>query len=362
VDHFLDRALFQAGIGRKTLDAMFEAIFSEIGLGRRILSLKARNMGLASVAWYDLGAPLPLEDSKPIPWERGCGMVREAFGRAYPGLEDYFGEVLGRQWVDYEPRKGKRPGAFCTSSSHIGQARVFMTYNRTVGDVLTLAHEVGHAYHSHVMRDLRPLAQSYPMTLAESASTFGEMLLIDGILESPDIAPAQKALILDTEVGHGAIYLLDIPVRYRFEKALYEQRADGELSVSQLKQLMAATQREVLGDVLNRGDEDPYFWASKLHFYITQTTFYNFPYTFGYLLSRGLFAQFKDLGPDFLPRYERFLRLTGSDTVENVARRSIGSDLESPDFWVASIRSLRGPLGRLEDLLPQVLPQAGAAQ
>jgi oligoendopeptidase F len=356
VNHFLDRALFQSGIGQKTLDAMFEAIFSEIDLPRKILKSKARNMGLQTIAWYDLGAPLPLENPEPISWEQGREMVGKAFSRAYPALEDYLQQVFDRRWVDYEPRKGKRPGAFCTGSSYLGQSRVFMTYNRTLGDVLTLAHEVGHAYHSHVMRSLRPFAQYYPMTLAESASTFGEMILIDGILGDPDISAAQKALILDTEVGNGAIYLLDIPVRFQFEKALYEQRACGELSVSQLKRLMADTQRDVLGEVLNPGDEDPYFWASKLHFYITGVTFYNFPYTFGYLLSRGLFAQFKESGPDFLPRYEDFLRLTGSDTVENVARRSIDQDLEQPDFWVSSIRSLREPTAQLQELVPSVVP------
>ena len=103
--------------------------------------------------------------------------------------------------------------------------------------------------------------------------------------------------------------------------------------------------------IIEEGGEDPYFWASKLHFYITGVTFYNFPYTFGYLLSRGLFSLFKKEGPDFLPKYEEFLRLTGSDTAENVARRSIGQDLESPDFWVESIRTLKIPFDKLKRIL-----------
>ena len=234
-----------------------------------------------------------------------------------------------------------------------------MTYNNTLGDVRTLAHEAGHAFHSHMLRDLRPYAEDYPMTLAESASTFGEMILTEGILGDPDVSDAQKALTLDMEVGHGAIFLMDIPVRYEFEKALYDERASGELSVSRLKDLMVETQRRIFGDVLQEGAEDPYFWASKLHFYITGVTFYNFPYTFGFLLSRGLFAMFQKEGPDFLPRYEAFLRLTGSDTAENVARRSIGRDLEAPDFWVEAIRSLEAPLEQLEAILPEVLPSAG---
>ena len=121
---------------------------------------------------------------------------------------------------------------------------------------------------------------------------------------------------------------------------------------------MIETQQRVFGDVLEEGGEDPYFWASKLHFYITRVTFYNFPYTFGFLLSRGLFAAFKKEAKDFLPRYEEFLRLAGSDTPENVARRTIGRDLESPDFWAEAIHSLDKPANDLEAILPRVLPRS----
>jgi oligoendopeptidase F len=150
---------------------------------------------------------------------------------------------------------------------------------------------------------------------------------------------------------------MDIPVRYLFEKKLYEERADGEVGVSRLKELMVATQREVFGDTLETGGEDPYFWASKLHFYISSTTFYNFPYTFGFLLSRGLFSMFKQEGPAFLPRYEEFLRRTGSDTAEGVARSTLDCDLEDPKFWIEAIKTLENPLAELENILPEVLPE-----
>ena len=356
VPHFLEVALFQSAISRKTLDAMFDAIFSEIEVGRRIQRFRAKSMGLEKVAWYDLGAPMPFPDVSPMDWDEGKSLVQGAFARAFPALGSFTQNMYDRRWIDYEPRAGKRPGGFCTGSPMISESRIFMTYNRTMGDALTLAHEAGHAFHSHVMRDLRPFATHYPMTLAESASTFAEMILADGVLSDPDVDELQKAVVLDSEVGHAGAYLLDIPVRFEFEKALYEERGNGELSVSQLKALMTDKQREVLGDVLQDGEEDPWFWASKLHFYITGVTFYNFPYTFGYLLSRGLYAMFRKEGPDFLPRYESFLRLTGSDTAENVARRSLDSDLEQPDFWVQAIRSLEEPLAQLETLSPRVLP------
>ncbi len=357
VDHFLDIALFQAAVTRKTVDAMFEALMANLEIPRSILRLKATVMGQNGVAWYDLGAPLDLPGQEPLSWDRAKSLVSGSFTRAYPSLANFFNQqIIEKNWVDWEPRAGKRPGGFCTSSMLSKESRIFMTYNESLGDVLTLAHESGHAYHGLMMRDLRPYARGYPMTLAETASTFGEQVLMNGVLDDPSTPDREKALILDVQTGHGAIYLLDIPVRYEFEKAFYEERPSGPLSVSRLKQLMVETQRRVLGNVLERGGEDPYFWASKLHFYITGLTFYNFPYTFGYLLSRGLYRIFKQEGRTFLPKYEEFLRLAGSDTVENVVMQTVGEDIQKPDFWNAAIMTLEEPLNALQAILPAVLP------
>ncbi len=355
IEHFLDIALFQAAISRKTLDAMFEALFANLAIPRRILQLKAKLIGDSSVHWYDLGAPLNPADQASLSWEQGRTLVKNAFDRCYPALGNFFQTVVDQNWIDWEPRSGKRPGGFCTGSMLSKESRIFMTYNEALGDVLTLAHETGHAFHGYLMREVRPYGRIYPMTLAETASTFGEQVLMNGLSADPSTSDAQRALMLDVEVGHGAIYLLDIPVRFEFEKLFYEERHKGELTVSRFKDLMVETQRRIFGDVLARGGEDPYFWASKLHFYITGLTFYNFPYTFGFLLSRGLFAMFKKEGPGFLPKYEEFLRLAGSDTAENVVKRTLGRDLEQPEFWIEGIQSLEEPLNRLENLLPTVL-------
>jgi oligoendopeptidase F len=356
VDHFLDIALFQSAVSRKTLEAMFAALFANLEIPRRVLRLKAKVMVRPGVAWFDLGAAIDLPKQEKLSWEKARSLVGQSFHRAYPALGDFFErQVVAKNWIDWEPRAGKRPGGFCTSSMLSKESRIFMTYNESLGDMLTLAHESGHAFHGFQMRDVRPYARSYPMTLAETASTFGEQVLMNGLLADPAISDAEKAIILDIDAGHGAIYLLDIPVRYEFEKAFYEERQKGELSVSRLKNLMIETQQRLLGDVLERGGEDPYFWASKLHFYITGLTFYNFPYTFGYLLSRGLYAMFKKEGAAFLPKYESLLRLAGSDTSENVVKRTMNCDLETAEFWVEAIRTLEQPLHRLENLLPKVL-------
>jgi len=355
IDHFLDKALFDAAVSQKTLDAMFEAILSERELSRSILRLKADAMGMDGIAWYDLGAPLPFPEQDKLSWDVAKDMVQSSFSKAYPALGEFQQMMYDKEWIEWEPRPGKRPGAFCTGSRLLRESRIYMTYNKSIGDVRTLAHEAGHAFHSWVMRDLRPYQRGYPMTLAESASTFGEMIQTEGLLQDPNVTDIQKALTLDQEVAHGAIFLMDIPVRFQFERAVYEERKSGELSVTQFKDLMVETQRDVFGGVLLEGGEDPYFWASKLHFYITGVSFYNFPYTFGFLLSRGLFAVFKEEGPAFLPRYEEFLRLTGSDTAEGVAKRSLGEDLEQPDFWVRAIRTLEEPFAQLKEILPNTL-------
>jgi oligoendopeptidase F len=356
VEHFLEIALFQSSITRKTLDAMFEALFSRLEVPRKILRLKAKLLARPSLAWFDVGAPLELPGQEKLSWEKATSMVGKSFERAYPALGKFFEQqVIGKDWVDWEPRTGKRPGGFCTSSMLTKESRIFMTYNQSLGDVLTLAHESGHAYHGVMLRDIRPYGRGYPMTLAETASTFGEQVLMNGILDDPAISATQKALILDIETGHGAIYLLDIPVRYEFEKAFYEERGGGPLSVSRLKELMIDTQRKVFGDVLEVGAEDPYFWVSKLHFYITGITFYNFPYTFGYLLSRALYGMFKKTPGEFLPKYEEFLRLAGTEPAEKLVQQTIGRDIEQPQFWVEAIDSLEEPLARLEMLLPEIL-------
>ena len=356
VDHFLEVALFQAAINRKTLDAMFEALFSRFEVPRKILRLKAKLLTRPSLAWFDVGAPLDLPGQEKLSWENATSLVGKSFKRAYPALGKFFEQqVVGKNWVDWEPRTGKRPGGFCTSSMLTKESRIFMTYNQSLGDVLTLAHESGHAYHGAMMRDIRPYGRGYPMTLAETASTFGEQVLMNGILDDPAISQAQKALILDIETGHAAVYLLDIPIRYEFEKAFYEERAGGPLSVSRLKELMVDTQRKIFGDVLEVGGEDPYFWASKLHFYITGITFYNFPYTFGYLLSRALYRMFKKDPGGFIPKYEEFLRLAGTEPAEKLVQHTIGGDIEQPQFWAEAIDSLEEPSARLEKLMAKIL-------
>ena len=236
--------------------------------------------------------------------------------------------------------------------------RVFMTHNQTIHDVLTLAHEVGHAWHSHVLRRHRPLAANYPMTLAETASNFGEMILLDGLARDPSTSPALEAYLLDQQMSRAHAYLVNIPMRYEFERRFYTARSAGEVSTPGLREIMSAAQRDWYGKALAPDGLDPMFWASKMHFFISSLGFYNFPYVFGYLLSIGLFARFKSEGAAFLPSYEQFLAKTGGADCETVVRETLGADITKPEFWAAAIRSLEPDLVAYEKLAAEKMREA----
>ena len=357
IGHFLEPSMFDAAISRATVDAMHAAVHATTALPRRALKLMGRLQGTPGVAWFDQEAPMHLPPQPPVPWEKACGLVAKAFSEQYPALGDYFEDMLRKRWIESEKRPNKRPGAFCTGSELNREQRVYLTHADTMHDVITLAHEVGHAFHSHTLRTERPVATWYPMTLAETASNFGEMLLIHGLLRETGLSPAQRAFLLDCEVSRAPGYLLNITARFEFEKHFYEERAAGTVPVSRLKELMTQAQRHVFGDALESGGEDPYFWASKGHFFISGISFYNYPYLFGYLLSHALFAQYRREGPDFLPRYEAFLRRTGSATCEVAVKETLGRDITQPEFWAEAVHAMEHPLKQLEALVPELVPE-----
>ena len=350
IEHFLAPALFDAAIEPGTLSAMWSAVRQRQDLGRRYLRLKARLIGRARLGFQDLEAPLPESKALPIPWPEAEERVLNAFREFYPALHEFARHALDAHWVDWQPREGKRPGGFCSTSPLIDQSRIFMTYVGSRGDVTTLAHELGHAFHGWLLRGTRRWARVYPMTLAETASTFAEQVVSDALLDAPDASTAERRVLLDLRLSDAATYLLNLPMRFDFEHALYQERQQGELPLSRLRELMLDAQRNNYGDALDPDELNPWFWASKLHFYITDLSFYNFPYVFGFLFSRGIFARAKAEGPGFLRRYESLLRLSGSDTVENVARDAVGVELGTPDFWHTCLDHVQRDLERFEAL------------
>ncbi|HUE17374.1 MAG TPA: M3 family oligoendopeptidase, partial [Planctomycetaceae bacterium] len=331
-----------------TLDAMWSAVTARKRVLLKYLAKKAGLLGLERLSWYDLQAPLPQAPGlggERLPYDEACGHVLTTFNGFSHDFGSFAESALTRRWVEVENRPGKRQGGFCTSFPAARQSRIFMTYTDSADSMSTLAHELGHAYHSHVLRDRPVFLQDYPMNLAETASTFAEAVLNEERLEAAEADAVrsgsqsrhEQLVLLDNMLGDAVIYLMNIHARFLFEDRISTERAAGELSAARLSELMLAAQREAFCDGLAEDGWYPNFWISKLHFYMSSLPFYNFPYTFGYLLSLGVYAMASEMGDQFASRYGRFLLATGSCDTEEAVESTLGCDLTKPAFWNRSL-------------------------
>jgi oligoendopeptidase F len=243
-------------------------------------------------------------------------------------------QAFERSWIEAEDRAGKRPGGFCASFPVAGETRIFMTFGGTANNVATLAHELGHGYHQHVMTDMPALAQGYAMNVAETASTLAEMIVADAAVKKAS-SDEERIILLEDKIQRAIAFFMNIHSRFIFETNFYEERRQGLVSVERLNELMVSAQKQAFKDSLS--SYHPHFWAAKLHFYATDVPFYNFPYTFGYLFSAGIYAKALDEGASFEDEYVSLLRDTGSMTVEDLAQKHLGVDLTKPDFWQSAV-------------------------
>ncbi len=343
---------------RETLDTMWGTIAEKKHCLLPYLDRKAKLLGLNKLAWYDQAAPLPASLGEPpqadIPYPQAVDLVCDTFQQFSPGFGDFAKHAFREQWVEAENRAGKRQGAFCTGIPTKKQTRVFMTYTGTADSMSTLAHELGHAYHSWVLREQPFLLQDYPMNLAETASTFAEAVLGEKRLAAAS-SVSQQLSMLDQMLGDAVSFMMNIHCRFLFEDRFHIARRKGEVSAAELSALMLAAQKEAY---LNAFDDDgwyPNFWISKLHFYISGWPFYNFPYTFGYLLSNGLYSIAAEGDKHFPQRYEKFLIATGCQLTEDAVQSSLGYDLRKPDFWVRSLDVIAQRVDQFVELSDLVL-------
>lgn len=313
----------------ETLDAMWTAISNHKQPFVKFLQKKADLLGLEKLNMYDIGAPLT-DSVKTYSFSEGADFIVDHFRAFSPKMADFAQMAFDKRWIEAEDRAGKRPGGFCTSLPDSEQTRIFMTYSGTSSNVATLAHELGHAYHQHVMNDTHALNQGYAMNVAETASTFAEMIVADAsVKQAKD--DEEKLSLLEDKVQRGVAFFMNIHARFLFENRFYEERKQGMVPVERLNELMVEAQKEAYCDAM--GDYNENFWASKLHFHITGVPFYNFPYTFGYLFSLGLYAHALESDGNFEEDYIALLRDTGQMTVEDLAEKHLGVDLTKPDFW-----------------------------
>ncbi|MBY6035393.1 M3 family oligoendopeptidase [Fictibacillus nanhaiensis] len=317
----------------ETLTAMWAAINSQKEIFVKYLDRKAKLLGLEKLSWYDVDAPLSSANSK-MNYDEAAQFIVEQFRSLAPKMADFSEKAFLDGWIEAEDRSGKRPGGFCTGFPTKKETRIFMTFSGTPSNVSTLAHELGHAFHSDVLKELPYYATNYAMNVAETASTFAEMIVADAAVSNAK-SKEEKVALLEDKAQRSVAFFMNIQARFLFETKMYEERKEGQLSVERLCELMEEAQKEAFNDSLE--EYHPYFWASKLHFYITDVPFYNFPYTFGYLFSAGIYAKAKEEGPAFEEKYISLLQDTGKMEVEELAQKHLGIDITKQDFWLKGI-------------------------
>ncbi|MBS4209029.1 M3 family oligoendopeptidase [Bacillus sp. FJAT-50079] len=333
-DHILKEALTYNRMKQETLDVMWEVISDHKQPFADFLKKKAELLGVEKLSWADLDAPVGNVETT-YNYQEGAQFILKHFEQFGDELTSFTKKSFEDRWIEAEDRPGKRPGGFCTSFPVSKQSRIFMTYSGTPSNVSTLAHELGHAFHSFAMKDTHPLNRSYAMNVAETASTFAEMIVSDAAVNNAE-NEEEKLALLEDKIQRSVALFMNIHARYLFETRFYEERKNGMVSKARLNELMESAQREAYADSLS--EYHPLFWGSKLHFFITGVPFYNFPYTFGYLFSLGIYAQAVKEGKGYEKKYMAMLEDTGSMMVEDLAMKHLGVDLTKREFWEEGVK------------------------
>lgn len=319
---------------KETLDAMWQVISDNKEPFVQFLNRKAKLLGLEKLSWYDLDAPIGSTESK-MSYQEGADFIVENFEQFGKEKADFAKMAFENKWIEAEDRPGKAPGGFHTFFPESSQSRIFMTYSGTPSNVSTLAHELGHGFHTYAMRDLHLLNRNYAMNVAETASTFAEMIVSDASVKNAE-TKEEKLSLLEDKIQRSVALLMNIHSRFLFETKFYEERKQGTVNPERLGELMENAQTEAYGGALEQ--YHPLFWASKLHFFITGVPFYNFPYTFGYLFSLGIYALAQEEGKGYEEKYIALLKDSASMTVEDLAQKHLNVDLTKKDFWEKAVR------------------------
>lgn len=332
----LDRTLEQSDMKRQTLDAMLGAMEEYMPKFRQYLRAKGKALGHENgLPWYDLFAPMgksaaqyTAEDAKRI--------LVELFSTFDQELADMVARAFDESWIDFYPRDGKTGGAFCAGVECIGQSRILTNFDGTFGSIVTLAHELGHAFHNQCIRTHRPLNRDYSMPVAETASTFNECVVMAAAIRQAKSHDEELSLI-ESQLQDVTQIICDIYSRYLFESMVLENREQQFMDADTLCGMMLKAQEQSYGDGLAPDFRHPYMWICKSHYY--GATFYNFPYAFGGLFARGLYAQYQREGAAFVPKYKKLLRTTTVATAEDVAQVA-GIDLTDKEFWRGALQTV----------------------
>lgn len=330
-DSPMAKVLAHSRMKQQTLDALLTAMVEFMPVFRRYLRAKAEYLGHKNgLPWYDLFAPIGSCDDTFTP-EQAHEYLLNVFSGFDGELTNMIDRAFKEDWIDFFPKNGKQGGAFCMGAHGIGQSRILTNFGGRFGDVMTLAHELGHAFHNHNLLSHRDMNVDYSMPVAETASNFNEVVVMDHALSQADSREKRLAL-LESKLSDTCQIICDIYSRYLFEKSVFEARKDEFLFPEKLCQLMLDAQKQAYGDGLDENCMHKYMWLCKSHYYSAALSFYNWPYAFGGLFAQGLFAKYKEMGSEFVPLYKKLLNATPVCDVEDAAAMA-GIDVTDVSFW-----------------------------
>ena len=335
----LAKALDNSAMKQETLDALLTAMNEYMPEFRRYLKAKAKALGHeGGLPFYDLFAPMGKIESN-YTTEYARDYLLGIFGKFDSELHDMVKEAFDNSWIDFFPREGKVGGAFDCAVHCAGQSRVLTNFDGSFSDIVTLAHELGHSFHDRQVYKNSPLNRDYSMPVAETASTFNETLVMNTAIAECEDKEVKLALI-ESQLMDATQVIVDIYSRYLFEASVFENRPTEFLSAERMCELMLDAQKKAYGDGLDENTLHPYMWLCKGHYYSGGLSFYNYPYAFGALFARGIYAKYIEEGKPFVETYKKMLRATGTSTVEDAAK-VCGIDLTDVNFWRSGLESIK---------------------
>jgi oligoendopeptidase F len=341
----------------ESVQALVEAVKANYDLPQRWYRLKARLLGIDRLADYDRMASVTGEDVL-IGWPEATELVLDTFGRFSPVMGDTARRFFEGNWIDAPVRPGKRGGAFCAYTTPTVHPYVMLNWTGKRRDALTLAHELGHGIHATLARPKGVFEQATPLTLAETASVFGETLVFSRLLDEADTPESRLALLAENIEGSIATVFRQTAMNQFEDLAHTARRTEGELSVDRIGELWHQSQEELLGDSVEITDGYRMWWSYVPHF--IGTPGYVYAYAYGQLLALSVFGRYLQVGEDFVPRYIEMLSAGGSRSPEELAAIA-GLDLTDPSFWADGLKLVRGELDRAEEAAEEVLARRGGA-
>ena len=332
----LDRTLEHSRMQRATLEAMLGAMDEYLPKFWQYMKAKAKALGHENgLPWYDLFAPMGASASKYTA-EESRELLVKLFSTFDGELTDMVAKAFDEAWIDFYPRDGKQGGAFCAGVECLGESRILTNFDGQFGDVVTLAHELGHAFHNQCINSHRPLNKDYSMPVAETASTFNECVVMAAAIKNA-ASDQERLALIESQLQDATQIICDIYSRFRFEAKVFENRETQFMDADTLCGYMLEAQKQSYGDGLDENFRHPYMWVCKGHYY--GPTFYNFPYAFGGLFARGLYAQYEKEGAAFVPKYKKLLFTTPIASVEDTAKVA-GIDLTDKEFWRSALQQI----------------------